>query len=422
MIEQIKKEVGYSINYDIVQRDIKKYKILFISSLVDEETINNVCKGIIRNNYYFQTANISKESNLNVAINRFLSGCILVEYENDLFVIEARSYPLRSIKEPENEKTINGAHDGFVESLKINTALIRRRIKNKSFQCNLINVANNDITINYLKDKVNESILSKIQKKLESLTIKNFPLGSKELARQLLWNEKLSLFPQFRNTERADIASLYILKGYIVILIDCSSSAIIIPSSFFMVNEQIEEYQLNPIISFVNKVFRFFCMFIGLFLLPLWLIISKHGESFTSFFIVIDKIDYQRLYLEIITVQIILNAIRLASFNTPSPLMTTMSIVSAIVLGSIVTSISIINEEVIFYCALSSICIFSLSNYETSKAISLWNLILIFLTGKFGKNGFLIGCIILFISLVSIKNYGSYYLEPFIPFKIKKIK
>lgn len=419
----IERKLNYEVSYDVVKRSIdNNIVIYYLSSLVDSYIVNDLIKGFMIKRNTYLNGSIIKEDDIDELINAVFSGCLLLIDDDKYFIVETRNYPTRSISESESEKSLKGSHDSFNESILTNTGLIRRRIKDEKFKCELLSVgkeSKTDISINYIKGKANPNLLFKIKRKLKQIDINSLVLADKALS-DLLFCQKYQVFPKVRYTERADVASIHILKGYIVILVDTSSVAIIVPTTFFELNEQLEEYQLPPFISTLNRIFRYFCLVISLYLLPIWFILCVDNNSINNTIIIVNDISKNNLFFQIISVIIFLLIIRLASFNSTSMLSTSMSLLSSIILSSIAIEINLLKPEVVFYGALSSICNSCISNYETSRAISLWNILLIISVGVFYKIGFLICNIIMFISVVTINILDNYYLYPFIPFDFKE--
>lgn len=418
----IEKKINYPINYDVVKKNISSNTIIYyLSSLVDSYIVNDLIKGFMIKRNTYLNGSVIKENDIDTIVTSIFSGCLLLIDNDSYYIIETRNYPTRGISESESEKSLKGSHDSFNESILTNTGLIRRRIKDEKYRCEMFAVGDKsktDICINYLEEKVDKRLLIKIKRKLKSIKVDSLDLSDKSLA-ELLFNQKYQIFPKVRFTERPDVASIHILKGYIVILVDTSSSAIIVPTTFFELNEQLNEYQLPPIISSFDRLFRLFCILIAMYLLPLWFILCIDGTLQSSTFLIIENVDKSKLFIQIITVYIFLSIIRLASLNISSMLSTSMSLVASIILSSLAIETGLIYPEVIFYCALTTLASYAISNYETSKAISLCNLLLVIAVGLFSKIGFIITNTILIINLINIESYNVFYLYPFIPFNFK---
>lgn len=420
----IEKKINFEVNYDVVKRSISSNTVIYyLSSLVDSYIVNDLIKGFMIKRNTYLNGSVIKETNLDNIVTSIFSGCLLLIDNDSYYIIETRNYPTRSISESESEKSLKGSHDSFNESILTNTGLIRRRIKDEKFKCELFTIGNNsktDVSINYIDGKVDKRLLIKIKRKLKNINVDSLDLADKSLA-ELMFNQKFQIFPKVRFSERPDVASIHILKGYIVILVDTSSSAIIVPTTFFELNEQLNEYQLPPIISTFDRLFRLFCILIAMYLLPLWFILCIDGTFESSTFLIINNVDKKILFIQIISVYIFLSIIRLASLNISSMLSTSMSLVASIILSSLAIETGLIYPEVIFYCSLVTLASYSISNYETSKAISLTSLLLIISIGLFNKIGFIITNTIIFINLINIESFNVFYLYPFIPFNFKDL-
>ena len=418
----IEKKLNYGGNYDVVKRKIDNNTIIYyLSCLVDTYVVNDLIKGFMIKRNTYLNGSVIEDNNIDSMIQAVFSGCLLLIDNDSYFIIETRNYPTRSISESESEKSLKGSHDSFNESILTNTGLIRRRIKDEKFRCELVSIGSKsktDISINYISDKANPNLLFKIKRKLKQIDVNSLVLADKALG-DLLFDQSYQIFPKVRYTERPDVASIHLLKGYIVLLVDTSSVAIIVPTTFFELNEQLEEYQLPPLVSTLNRIFKFFCIIIGLYLLPLWFIMCIDKNSINNTIIIVEDISKNRLFFQIISVIIFLLIIRLASFNSTSMLSASMSILASIILSSLAVEMNLIRSEVVFYGALSTICCSCISNYETSRAISFWNILLVLSVGVFGKIGFLICNTIMFISIVNINTLDVFYLYPLIPFNLK---
>ena len=135
--------------------------------------------------------------------------------------------------------------------------------------------------------------------------------------------------------------------------------------------------------------------------------------SFSSKLLVLnEQVSRNELFIQILIVQLFLSFIRLASFNTPGLLSTSMSLAATIILSEVAATIGLVRGEVVFYCALSSLSVYGIPSFEVSRAVTLWNFL-------FNKIGFIVASFVLFITLISINNFGSAYLYPFLPFNFK---
>jgi len=419
VFEYIEEKIKYNNNYDVVKRVINEHTLYFLSSLADMKYVNEIILGIQLNKSLLLNGSISYVKKLDEAITMLLSGCTLVIVNEKMYLIETRNYPNRSISESFTEKSIKGVHDGFNESILTNTALIRRRINDCNLCCELFKIGKNnkiDISINYLKGKVDEKLLVNIKKKLKAYN-QDYVVNSNKSLIDYLCNSKFSIFPKVRYSERPDVASINILKGYIVLLIDTSSCCIILPTSIFELNEQLDEYHLSPFVTSFIRIIKYLLMVLALYILPVWFLLCVNKNEINNQFIILSNIKPSSLFFQLLSIQIFIYAIRLASYNTSSIFSTSFSIFASIVISSLSIETGLLDKEVVFYGAFSSICCYSISSYETSQAISVWSIILLIGVYLFNVIGLIILNTILFLSLVTSNNY----LYPFIPFDINKL-
>ena len=140
--------------------------------------------------------------------------------------------------------------------------------------------------------------------------------------------------------------------------------------------------------------------------------------SFSSKLLVLnEQVSRNELFIQILIVRLFLSFIRLASFNTPGLLSTSMSLAATIILSEVAATIGLVRGEVVFYCALSSLSVYGVPSFEVSRAVTLWNFLFIVAIGLFNKIGFIVASFVLFITLIN--NFGSAYLYPFLPFNFK---
>lgn len=418
--------LGYTINFDVVRKQInihhKKIVLYYLSSLVDNELVNDVIKSIYEEDYVCN-GSIDNADDIHLVESQVNAGMMAVLFCEDskYKIVEVRNYPTRGTTEPESEKSLKGSHDGFTEHMLINTALIRRRIKTRDFRCELLTIgeiSKTYVNLYYIENRVNKQVYKEVKGILANLQIDSLVMADRALA-ELLFRQKLNVFPVVRFTERPDIAAIHILQGYLVIMVDNSPSSIIVPTTFFELNQQPMEYHFSPLISSATRLLRHFCILIALFLVPVWFLVALNPDVSLPFLVFKGEVSRNQLFLQVLTVQLFLSLIRLAGMNTPGILATSMSLTATIILSEVATEIGIISGEVVFYCALSSIANFGIPSFEVNRALTLWNFILILAIGFFYKIGFVLALFFLFLSFIKINNFHTAYLYPFLPFNLK---
>ncbi|WP_245890126.1 spore germination protein [Rummeliibacillus pycnus] len=333
---------------------------------------------------------------------------------------DLRNYPGRNPEEPDNEKVIRGSRDGFTENIILNSALIRRRIRDTSLRFELHQVTEKsrmDLAIVYLKEIVNEEHLNYIRERLKKIEHDGLTMADKSLEEWLI-KQRYHPLPFVRYSERPDIVAAHILEGHIAIVVDTSPSVILVPVTLFHHLQHAEEYRQAPAIGTVVRFLRFFGVFLSFFILPLWFLLVKHPEYVPSFmdFIGLNKKTSVPLLVQILVADIGIEYLRLAAIHTPTPLSTAMGLIAGIIIGQIAINVGLFSAEVVLYTAVSAIFTFAIPSYELSVSVKIFRILLLLLTAAFGVNGFFIGILGTVWYMASLKPMKVPYLWPLIPF------
>lgn len=362
-------------------------------------------------------------------ITGILSGvpALVVDGFEKIITIDFRTYPSRGVEEPEKDKVLRGARDGFVETLIFNTALIRRRIRNPKLTMEYMSAGKSsktDIVFCYMDDRVDHQFLNRLKDKVKAIDVDALTMGSESLAECLHKGNWWNPFPKFKYSERPDATASAVLEGSVIILVDNSPSAMILPTSLFEITEEADDYYFPPVTGTYLRLTRFVINIIALFLTPLWLLLMNNQTFIPGgldFIVVKDPINIP-LIVQLLILEFAVDGLKLASINTPSMLSTPLSVVAGIVLGDFTVSSGWFNSETMLYMAFVVIANYSQSSYELGYALKFLRVILLVLTGLFDLWGFGIGVIIIFISICFNKTIsGQGYFYPVIPFNGREL-
>ena len=447
-VKLIDRELRVDASFDIVCRNFvfaeKRAKLYYIDGLVKDDSMVKV----IQSMQALTTDKVKGVKNARDFVSRFvsyietdvcgdiqtvktfiLSGalCIIIEGFEQAIIIDARTYPARSVDEPENDKVLRGAHDGFTETLIFNTALLRRRMRNPQLTVEYINIgtsSHTDTVICYLEDKVDKKVLESIRKKLDKVKVKNLAMGQATLAECLLTKQHFNPFPKVRYTERPDAAAASINEGNIIIIVDNSPSAMIVPTGIFDFLQDANDFYFPPLIGSYLRIVRMLIFALTLLLTPIWLLLIQNEEYIPQW---LEFIKIQDNYLippfaQLLIVEIIIDALKLASLNTPSALSNSLSVVGALVLGEFAVQSGWLSPEVVLYMAFVGITNFTQPSYELGYAFKLCRMMLTIFIALFNIWGFAVGILIITL-LISFNPTisGRCYLYPLIPFDAKKL-
>ncbi len=352
---------------------------------------------------------------------------LVIEGFDKILSIDFRTYPTRSIEEPDKDKVMRGSRDGFVETIVFNTALIRRRIRNPMLTMEIATAGKSsktDIVLCYMEDRVDHKFLDTIRKKIKDIEIDALSLNTETLAECIHVGSWFNPFPKFKYTERPDTAAASTLEGSIIILVDNSPSAMILPTSLFEITEEADDYYFPPITGTYLRLSRMVINIIALYLTPIWLLLMYNPEWIPKGleFIKIDDPINVPLIMQLLILEFAIDGLRMASINTPSMLSTPLSVVAGIVLGDFTVSSGWFNAETMLYMAFVAIANYSQASYELGYALKFLRVIILILTGIFGLWGFIIGIVISILAVVFNKTLsGGSYLYPLFPFNGKEL-
>ena len=371
-------------------------------------------------------------SDLDNMIQMMMSGatlCLGSSFGEYGIIIDARTYPARDTAEPEGDKVMRGARDGFVETLIFNTALIRRRIRNPELTMSYISIGKSsktDVVVCYMADRADLKYVDTIKEKLKGIKTDSLTLGHESLAECLIKQRWYNPFPKIRYTERPDSAAAQLLEGSVLIICDNTPQVMVLPTSIFDFMQETNDFYFPPLTGTYIRIVRHVVFFLALYMVPLWYLLVMHPQFIPSWleFIVPREVGRLPLVAQLLLVEFIIDGLRMASLNTPNMLSNSLSVVGGLILGDFAVSIGWLIPEVILYMAFVAIANFTQRSYELGYAIKFMRIILLVFTAIFGLWGFIGGSVLILVLLLTNKtvNGKRSYLYPLIPFDLKAFK
>ena len=383
-------------------------------------------------------AQIQHLDDCDTLIRNLLSGTILLFFDgvDQGFSIDVREYPARSIDEPQNEKVIRGAKDGFVETLLFNANLIRRRIRSPQLTFEIFSVGSQsktDVSIAYMKDEADSELINNIRSRLQKLDISALTMGTRSMEELLVPHKWYHPLPSLFRTERPDVACSYLLEGYILLMVDTTPSVLILPCSIFQFTQSPEDYYKSPLIGNYIRFYRFLCGVISLFLLPLFLLFSMNPELLPQGISLLPtgELSPIRIFIYVLFAEIALDLFRYSSSHSPEGFSGALAIVGGLLIGDVAVKLQWASSEIIFYAAATVLASLSISSIEFSEAIRMYRFLLLLCTGfgalLFGSQGgligFLLGVALVTLSVVTTPAaFGKSYFWPLVPFNWQALR
>ena len=435
------KELNVKENFDVLKKKLKvgqdEITLYYLDGFVKDAVMQKLMMHLLSLNGLGNSAQklvdeslphveVEATDNLDLMLHMTLSGASLMigsTFGESAIIIDSRSYPARETQEPENDRTIRGARDGFVETLISNTALIRRRIRDTGLVMSYVSVGSSsktDVVVCYIKGKADPGYVKMIKDKLLNIKTSSLTLGHESLSECLIKTRWYNPFPKIRYTERPDLATAQILEGSVVILCDNSPEAMVLPTSVFDFLQETNDFYFPPVTGTYLRIVRHVVFWLTLFMVPLWYLCTKNPQFVPEWlsFVLPRETGRLPIIVQLLLVEFIIDGLRMASMNTPDMLANSLSVVGGLILGDFAVDIGWLIPEVILYMAFVGIANFAQRNYELGYAFKFMRMLLLILIALFNAWGFIIGTALMIILLVTNKtvNGKRSYFYPLIPF------
>ena len=349
-------------------------------------------------------------------------------FGGEAILIDLRTYPARSISEPDSDRVMNGSHDGFVETLVMNTALIRRRVRDTRLTMRHFNIGGSsrtDIVVCYMDGVADEKVVSGVCERISALSPKSLTLGFQSLAESLIRRGWYNPFPKIRTTERPDTAAAQVLEGSVLVICDTAPQVMILPTSIFDYLQQTDDYYFPPLTGTYLRIVRTLILLLSVVATPLWYLYLEYADVLPAAlrFLIPDDHGALPIILQLLLVEVALDGLKIASMNTPDMLSNSLSIVGALLLGDFAVEVGWLSSDVILYMAFVAIASFAQQNNELGYAFKFIRVITLILTALFGVWGFVLGMVIFCVLVATNRTLlGHGYLYPLIPFNFKAMR
>ena len=371
-------------------------------------------------------------SSVDTLVQMLLSGAAILlasTFGGEAIVVDARTYPARDTAEPEGDKVMRGARDGFVETLIFNTALIRRRIRDPRLSMSYLTVGKSsrtDVVVCYMEGRADPDLVARVKEKLSAIDTDALAMGHESLAEVLIKKRWYNPFPKIRYTERPDTAAAQLLEGSVLVLCDTSPQVMILPTSIFDFMQETNDFYFPPLTGTYVRLVRHMVFWLTLFLTPTWYLLVRNPTYLPDWlsFVIPTEVGRIPIVAQLLLTEFIIDGLRMASLNTPNMLSNSLSVVGGLILGDFAVSIGWLIPEVILYMAFVAIANFTQRSYELGYAFKFMRIGLLVLTALFNFWGFGAGVVaIVILLLTNVTVTGKrHYLYPLIPFDGRALK
>lgn len=444
VLSELTRTLATEENFDIIRRDLiigeRPAALFFMDAFIKDETFEKIFEFLykitpkelkdiktmdefsLRKMPYVEVG-IAK--NVDQIVTAVLSGqtALIIDGVDDALLVDIRTYPTRSIDEPDKDRSLRGSRDGFVETMIFNCALIRRRIRDPKLRMKHFQVGKSskvDVAIGFIDGLADPKVIKRLQKRLEEIDIQGISMTSQALSELLVPTAFFNPFPKVRFTERPDFASACILEGKVVLIMDNSPAIMIFPNSIADFSKETDDYYFPPLTGTYVRIIRAVVSVLTVVMTPLVLIWLNNPNLLPDWlgFINTDE-DYSiPIFAQFLLLELFIDGLRLASLNTPNTLSSSLGIIGGLILGEFAVESGWFVSETIMYMAFVAISSFAQPSFEMGYAMKFSRIFLLILSQLFGYYGFFGGLLaVLLLAGFSKTLSGRSYLSPIIPFK-----
>lgn len=446
-LQWMKRYLGYKESYDILVREFEvagtKCAMICVDSFVDSTVLTMIMSqletlsdkqlkhpsldGLLTKTLPY--IEVSPTSELTSAADQVLAGPVafLVDGVSHAIVVDVRKYPDRSPSEPSIERVLRGPQDGFIETMVMNTLLIRRRLRDPNLRIEAFEVgrrSKSDVALMYIKDIADDKLVKMVRQRLKAIDGDAMAMSEKALQEWIVKKPWWNPFPNGKFTERPDVAAEHLTEGHILVMIDTSPNALILPVSIFSFLQSAEEYHEDVMIGTYLKWVRMLGVLISWVGPPLWyalLVTHAHLPGKLDVLLKPTTTDIP-IFWQLVGLEVGVDLLRLALTFSPDPLTQSMGFFGAILLGDVAIKAGLIDAEAMVLVALAAVGTFTAPDIDFGLAVRLLRAFLLILTGAFTIValpwlGFALGLIIPMAIMFTNDSFGSSYGWPLIPFR-----
>ncbi|MDI3480572.1 MAG: spore germination protein [Tepidanaerobacteraceae bacterium] len=398
-----------------------------------EENINHFLKNNAFDyieNHLLASTDLKKISEMERVIQSVCSGstAIFIDGLNKALIVDYEGYNFRNVEEPEVEPVIRGPREGFTEALRVNNALIRRKIKSPKLKAEFLEIGSitkTQVGLFYIDGVVNNKILEEARKRISRINIDG--ILDTNYIDELIRDAPLCPFPLIHRTEKPDVVAAELLSGKLAILVDGSPSALIVPAVFTEFFISSEDYYLIFIFSSFTRWIRFLSLLIAVFLPALYVAVTTYHQEMIPTPLAISIAATREgvpfpTFVEAALMGLVFEILREAGTRMPRTIGQAVSIVGTLIIGDAAVSAGLTSPPTIIITALTGLAIFTIPAPEMVITLVIIRFLLLILGAVMGLMGIMLATLILLSYLASLRSFGVPYLSPLGPLKPRDLQ
>ncbi|MEW6696090.1 MAG: spore germination protein [Bacillota bacterium] len=345
----------------------------------------------------------------------FIEGC------DKALLVETKGWNTRSVDRPVNEVVVRGSQEAFGETLRTNTALIRKHLRTSKLTTELLKIGtltHSDVAVMYIRGIANKQLVDEVKRRVQSIKVDG--IIDSGILEQYIEDSTWNVAPQVMATERPDRVAYMLLQGKVAILLDGNPYVLVVPSTMFDQLHTQEDYYLRPLYGSLLRIIRTFAFYISFLTPGLYLaIVLFHKEMIpTELLLAIsgarEKVPFPS-FVEVIIMEISFELIREAGLRVPSPIGSTIGIVGALILGQAAVQANIVSPILVIVVAVTGLASYAIPSYSMQFSLRIMRFFYIILGTTLGFVGIVFGLFVQMTMFSALKSFGVPFLAPMSP-------
>lgn len=382
------------------------------------------------NKYVLTTGESKPIEDFGQLFHALLSGetIILIDGQTSDIAAGTRGWRDRGVSETTTESIVRGPKEAFTETLRTNTALIRRKIKDPNLWMETRRIGRvtiTDVTVMYIKGIASDKVVEEVRRRLDSIDIDG--ILESGYIEELIQDETYTPFPTVYNSERPDVIAAELLEGKVAILVDGTPFVLIVPALFVSFLHSAEDYYHRWDVSTLVRILRYLGVFIALLGPSLYVAITTYHQEMLPTQLLISLAAQREgipfpAFIEAISMEIAFEILREAGLRMPRTIGPAVSIVGTLVIGQAAVEAGIISAAMVIVVSTTAIASFVFPSYSLANTIRMLRFPLMGLAATFGLYGIIVGIFALVLHVCSLRSFGVPYMSPFAPMIISDQK
>lgn len=418
-----------------------KALLFFVDGMVNTELVNDVMKTLMvfeggdRDierllHQSLPVSQIQQADNFGDLLLSLLGGDtgLILDGNHQSLLLGIRGMEKRSINEPENEAVVRGPKEGFVENMRTNTSLVRRRLKTPRLKMKHLTIgreSNTSVVVTYLDGIADPLVVDEVLNRLELIDIDG--VLESGYIEEFIQDSSYSPFPQVQYTERPDMVAGALLQGKVGIIIDGTPFVLLVPFVFMDILQATEDYYERFQIATLIRWLRYLFMFLSLLTPGLYVAITTFHQDLlpTSLLLSVaaarEAIPFPAV-VEALIMEVTFEALREAGIRLPKTVGSAVSILGALVVGQAAVQAGIVSAPMVIVVSITGIASFTIPRYNGAIAVRMLRFPIIIAASLFGLYGIMISGMLIIGHLADLRSFGIPYLSPLGPLSYADLK